>query len=508
MDLLRHHRVKNAMLIANFISNAIGVSVVQFLIQSIGRPPNIVDLGRRIDSIFLPSVFLTAFVVTLVYERPYRLLLNRRYRGQAVSEDEDLQARQRLLNEPFFLIALDLCIWILAALLYSAVFWIVDADQAIIFGTFLRSIYTGLITTTVAFFVFEHVLQRRVAQHFFPDGGLFMTPGTMKIRISTRLIAFLFAINVIPFFSVLSEFGPFMVGTGSHYGTVESHIFQQAFVFMGVGLWLTYLVSSNLTRPLGEIIQVLRKVRNGIFEDKVTVTSNDEIGYAGDVINEMTEGLQERDLVKDIFGRYVSKEIRDEILSGTIPLDGELKEVTVLFADLRNYTPMVEELAPKDVVKIINGYFAEMEDAIRQNGGLVLQYIGDEIEAVFGAPIYRDDHPLIAVRAAMEMNSRLGTYNEALQRQGRPPLSHGIGIHTGEALAANIGSPERLSYALVGDTVNLASRLQDLNKEFGTDILVSASTQKHLHGEVGVRDLGAANIKGKTGLIQVFAVKG
>jgi adenylate cyclase len=511
MNLLKHHRVKNAMLLANFISNVIGVSVVQVLVRSMERPQHVADIGRQIDSIFLPCAFFMAFVVTLTYERPYRLFLNRRYRGEPVSDAAALQARKRLLNEPFFLIALDLFIWMFAAVLYSAVFWTVDADRTIIHGTFLRSIYTGLITTTVAFFVFEHVLQRRVTPHFFPNGGLFMTPGTMKIRISTRLMAFLFAINLIPFFSVLTQiWGSFGDHTASSYGAaqMQSHVLQMAFLFMGVGLWLTYLVSSNLTRPLGEIIQVLRKVRNGIFEDKVRVTSNDEIGYAGDVINEMTEGLQERDLVKDLFGRYVSKEIRDEILSGNIPLDGELKEVTVLFADLRDFTPMVEELSPKEVVKIINGYFAEMDDAIRQNGGLVLQYIGDEIEAVFGAPIHQEGHPLMAVRAAMEMNSRLRTYNEVLRKQGRPPLYHGIGIHTGEALAANIGSPERLSYALVGDTVNLASRLQGLNKDFGTEILLSASTQERLNGEVGISDLGAAEIKGKTGSVQLFAVRG
>jgi adenylate cyclase len=279
-------------------------------------------------------------------------------------------------------------------------------------------------------------------------------------------------------------------------------------VFIAVGIWLTYLVSGNLTRPLGEITQVLRKIRNGMFEDKVRVSSNDEIGYAGDVINEMTEGLKERDLIKDLFGKYVSKEIRDEILSGKIPLDGELKQVTVLFADLRDFTPMVEKLSPKVVVKIINGYFGEMAHAIRNHGGLVLQYIGDEIEAVFGAPIHRKDHPLLALKAAMEMRSRLERYNKVLEREGYPALSHGIGIHTGEALAANIGSPERLSYALVGDTVNLASRLQELNKEYGTEIILSAGTRNLLNGDVPVKALGAAAIKGKTGSIRIFAVEG
>jgi class 3 adenylate cyclase len=169
---------------------------------------------------------------------------------------------------------------------------------------------------------------------------------------------------------------------------------------------------------------------------------------------------------------------------------------------------MVEKLPPKEVVKIINGYFGEMADAIRQNGGLVLQYIGDEIEAVFGAPIDQRDHPLMAVRAALEMSSRLVTYNQRLQREGRPLLSHGIGIHTGEALAANIGSPERLSYALVGDTVNLASRLQGLTKELDREIILSGDTRKRVNTEISFKKMPAAAVKGKTELIHIFSVTG
>ena len=113
----------------------------------------------------------------------------------------------------------------------------------------------------------------------------------------------------------------------------------------------------------------------------------------------------------------------------------------MLFSDLRDFTPLAERLPPKEVVKILNQYFREMEKAIRGHGGLVLQYIGDEIMAVFGAPVRLYDHPGMAVESALEMNRRLRTLNGALVEQGYPPLSHGIGIHTGEVVAANIGSP-------------------------------------------------------------------
>jgi len=136
-----------------------------------------------------------------------------------------------------------------------------------------------------------------------------------------------------------------------------------------------------------------------------------------------------------------------------------------------------------------------------------LQYIGDEIEAVFGAPIYRKDHPVMAVKAAQEMRNRLLAVNRGLEKSGYPPLGHGIGIHTGEVLAANIGSPDRLSYALVGDTVNLASRLQGLNKDFGTEIILSASTRTHLNGNFPLKKLPATRVKGKSLPVEVFSLE-
>ncbi len=275
---------------------------------------------------------------------------------------------------------------------------------------------------------------------------------------------------------------------------------------MAIGLVLTLLVSGNLTRPLKEIIRVLQGVQNGDFDKKVRVTSNDEIGYTGDVINEMARGLKERDQIKDVFGKYVTKEIMDEILSGNVSLDGEIKEVTVLFADLRNFTPMVEATPPREVVRIINRYFTAMADAITQHHGLILQYIGDEIEAVFGAPIHRDDHPLMAVRAAQEMSRRLKDVNRELEQNGQKPLTHGIGVHTGEVLAGNIGSPERLSYALVGDTVNLTSRLQGLNKQFGTEIIISAATCARLDHNFNLKALPATLVKGKNQPVEIFTL--
>jgi class 3 adenylate cyclase len=222
------------------------------------------------------------------------------------------------------------------------------------------------------------------------------------------------------------------------------------------------------------------------------------------MVEEIIEKERARAKIMDSFGKYVTSEVRDQILEGRIPLDGELKDVTVLFADLRGFTTLTESTDPKEVVKIINGYFSEMAEAIGQNHGLVLQFIGDEIEAVFGAPSPLEDHPTHAVRAAMAMRERLVSVNQKLRIKGYASLRHGIGIHTGNVVAANIGSEDRLSYALVGDTVNLASRIQSLNKEFDTDILISAITLNRLSEYISGEKLGATSVKGKKEPVEIF----
>jgi sigma-B regulation protein RsbU (phosphoserine phosphatase) len=149
--------------------------------------------------------------------------------------------------------------------------------------------------------VLEFILQRRVVPYFFPYGGLSMIPRTLRIRIRTKMIAFFFACNIVPLISILQNTQGRRPGDEALYQSLEqfqSNLVIEVIVFMGVGIWLTFLVSSNLTQPLKEITRVLRKVQNGLFETKVKVTSNDEIGYAGDVINAMTEGLIERDRIK------------------------------------------------------------------------------------------------------------------------------------------------------------------------------------------------------------------
>jgi class 3 adenylate cyclase len=227
----------------------------------------------------------------------------------------------------------------------------------------------------------------------------------------------------------------------------------------------------------------------------------------GWMVDRQRRQQRERDFLNDTFGKYVSRQVRDEILAGRVSLKGELKEVTVLFADLRDFTRLVETIPPKEVVTIVNTYFQAMSEAISAHDGLVLQFIGDEIEAVFGAPVALDDHRQHAIEAALEMRSRLSQVNLQLAKQGYPPLRHGIGLHSGKVVAANIGSTHRLSYAMVGETVNVASRIQDLNKDYDTDILISDAVKRGLKRCVDMHPIPPVTVKGISESLNLFSIE-
>ncbi|MFH1242748.1 MAG: adenylate/guanylate cyclase domain-containing protein [Pseudomonadota bacterium] len=297
------------------------------------------------------------------------------------------------------------------------------------------------------------------------------------------------------------------IGPGIFWGVFKEILFAFT-VLLFLGLIILRRFSQNLRSILDIQVEAMEQVGQGRYDTQVPVVSNDEFGLIATKTNEMIKGLRERDICQLSFGKYVTPEVSEKILRGEISPDGELSEATILFCDLRGYTPFVERQNPKDVVRFLNAYFSEMERAIRRYNGIVLQYIGDEIEAVFGAPVLEPRHPDMAVMAALEMRRRLQGLNISRSETGDEPVRHGIGIHTGMVLAGSVGSPDRLVYAMVGDAVNLASRIQSLNKQFGTDILISRDTKQALKTqEFDLVSLGKTAIRGKTEQVEIYSVR-
>ena len=425
-----------------------------------------------------------------------------------------MEARRRALLLPYALAGIVFCAWALAGVLFGVIrplmIGLFTPERAIRF-IFGNTFIAGTATTALTFLVAEH-LWRKELPKYFPEGDLSAVPGALRLRVRMRLLVILLLVGVLPL-SVLgvmayrrAESLPGMdpAAAAQVMGSLLVAIAFIAVVGSLAAVGLALFTAASVATPLREIQGAMREVELGNLDARCPVVSNDEIGAAAEGFNRMVGGLREREVLKETFGKYVSREIRDEILAGRVSLEGQAREVTILFADLRDFTPWVAATSPREVVRDLNAYFTEMDRAIREHRGLVLQFIGDEIEAAFGAPIPDASHAEQAVRAALDMRRRLAAWNAARERTGKFPLRHGIGIHTGQVLAGNIGSPERLSYALVGDPVNVASRIQNLNKEFGSDILVSGATRRLLDGEFDLLPLPAAHIKGKIDEVEVY----
>ena len=226
---------------------------------------------------------------------------------------------------------------------------------------------------------------------------------------------------------------------------------------------------------------------------------------AASVIGIAADNMQRRRF-KRSFERYVSPEVAGQILADEQSLGGVRVEVTILISDLRGFTTLSEKMEPQRVAKHLNEYFEAMTAAIFRHRGMINDFVGDSIIAVFGAPIPDPDHAVHAVRSAVDMDKALAVLNEHWAATGQIPLRHGVGVHTGEVFAGNIGSAERLKYTVIGDPVNVAARLEGLNKELGTTLLITEETLSRLKDVASVKGRGALPVKGRQEPVRVYEV--
>lgn len=208
--------------------------------------------------------------------------------------------------------------------------------------------------------------------------------------------------------------------------------------------------------------------------------------------------------------RYVSIDVAREILErgDEVELGGIRRRITVVFCDIRGFTTLSEHHSPEEVVDLLNRFFTRISDPILRHGGTLDKYIGDAIMAFWGAPVARQDDPIRTVRCALEMLRESAAFSAELEAQGKAPLSVGIGINTGWAIVGNIGSPTRMGYTAIGDTVNIASRLQDLTKEYRAELLISDTTFEEIDDLFEAERIGLVPVKGRTEPVGIYKVLG
>lgn len=280
---------------------------------------------------------------------------------------------------------------------------------------------------------------------------------------------------------------------------------------LSAALFFVFLFSMSLSTPIERLLDITHEIAKGNFNVRAqeSVHTHDEVGDLAVAFDEMTEGLRERDKIKKTFSKFHGSSVADDILAGdNTSLRGTAKEVTVFFSDIRDFTAFSEGHTPEEVVEMLNEYFEIMVGIVTKTGGVVDKFIGDAIMAVWGAPHSsgRDAHA--AIEACLEMRKQLAELNLRRIARHKVPIKIGMGLHTGIAISGTIGSTERMEYTVIGDTVNMAARIEAATKAFGTDLLISEVTAKVLEGQFLMEKAGDVEAKGKSEPLSLYKVRG
>ena len=274
--------------------------------------------------------------------------------------------------------------------------------------------------------------------------------------------------------------------------------FAVGFAFT-VSLGLTLLLAGSILGPLRELIRATRRVAENELDDPVPVTSTDETGELTESFNEMVEKVGEREKLREAFGAFVDPGLTERVLEEGTDLQGEEVEVSVLFLDVCNFTPFAEETEPQEVVRELNELFEAAVPCVHENGGHVDKFVGDGLIAVFGAPERMPDHAQRAVRAAQCVVDKING-------RGGDGLRVGVGVNTGRVIAGTVGGGGRVDFTVIGDPVNTASRVEQLTRETGTDLLITGATHAALDGDgAGWKELPEMELEGKREPVRVYA---
>jgi adenylate cyclase len=271
-------------------------------------------------------------------------------------------------------------------------------------------------------------------------------------------------------------------------------------------LLLVYFFAKTISEPVRELKLAADRIKSGDYQLRLIPRSGDEVGALTQAFNDMAVGLEEREKLKGALGKFVNPEIAEKAMKGEIKLGGERKIATIFFSDIRSFTAISEKLEPEEVVEFLNEYMTIMVRIISEHYGIVDKFIGDAIMAVWGVPESKGNDALNAVNATIEMRKALLEFNKGRGSAKKPVIKIGCGLNTGPVLAGQIGSEDRLDYTVIGDAVNLASRIEALNKPFGTDILISQDTYNIVKGEFDCEPMQKIKVKGKSKPQQIYAV--
>ncbi len=505
----RRKRVSRRLALVAIGANIIGafLAVTFFTLEAFATEPNSAGQSYIGNGPLITILIVAGTLIGNWITRP----LNQWYENANSSLPLTPQIQRLALNNPLNSALVSLIMWTLAGTLSA---WFVHTQGiSPVLTVFMGMVgVAGPVTALLIYFATERIWSPEIPL-FFPatqpsDLNAFRLSVRRRLFVPSIIelvLMLIMTLNIATAAGQVTTLGP-----ASGTSPLQTMLYRQYFLF-GIAILVAISLTLTLGRHLANAVEDLQrhmlKVRQGRLEATLPVTSNDELGDLAAGFNAMIQGLRQEEIIRKLFSLYVTPEVAAHAITHGAQLGGELAEATVLFADIRGFTTMTERLGPEAVIALLNRYFEAMSTVITAHGGLVNKFGGDSLLAVFGSPVNAaEDHAARAVHSAQGMLTALKTFNADQLARNEPELRIGIGVATGPVVAGNVGSMDRLEYTVIGDTVNLASRLEELTKTLKISVLLAESTAMGAPDAMRLNPMADVEVRGKTGQMKVYTL--
>jgi adenylate cyclase len=416
------------------------------------------------------------------------------------------EARRRLIHLPWFAAAICGVGWFLCIPVFIGALLQVQSplDPRLLWHLPISFCVSGFIAITHTFFLVELASHWGLYPVFFRDARADLTPNIFTLSLRGRGIAWAVSASICPIASLLLLiFAPRSAAMDAQWFAVFVGVVGIAF-----GIFTALMLSWLVAKPIDQLRAAADAVAHGKFDIHLAVTRADEFGQLLGEMDHMIGELREKEKLGQTFGLHVGRRAAEQILARDPGLSGVEEEITVMFVDMRSWTARASVSAPADVVEVMNDFFRVTVRVVEEeHRGMVNKYLGDGFMAIFGAGDSDSNHACDAVAAGREILGAVEKLNDELAAKGRVPIQIGIGIHSGPAIVGSVGSPQRLEFTAIGNTVNIASRIEGLTKATGRPLLVTAAVRDRSANLFSFEELPPQEVRGVDGRLPVFAVQ-
>ena len=466
------------------------------------------DLKQRfLATVIIYNVIVFPLGIWLWLKRVYSFSAAFHQLQRGLSVDPSLldRLRRRLIHLPWYAAAISGAAWFLCipVFLISLMQAHAELPPQLLWHLPISFCISGFISVTHTIFLVELASHWGLFPVFFSGVRADLIPDVVTLSLRGRGLLWAISASLCPIGSLLLlAFAPHAPGTNPQWFAVFVGTVGIAF-----GLCTALMISWLVARPIDHLRTAAESVSRGELDISVPVSRADEFGLLLGEFNNMIRGLKEKEKLRQTFGLHVGERAAEQILKRDPGLSGVQQEITVMFVDIRSSTAQAAMMKPAEVVEMLNDFFRVTVRVVEQHGGMVNKYLGDGFMALFGAGDFAGNHADAAVGAGCDILISLDKLNQELAGHGREPIRIGVGLHTGPAIVGSIGSPQRLEFTAIGNTVNVASRIESLTKTVGRPLLLTAEVRALLSVEFPLEVLPPQQVRGIDEPMTVFAWK-